>query len=138
MANIGKGNDGQTGRPRDYAEEARAHIQQAGSEAKQAAAAATSGLAQAAEASTDDALASVGQRMSSVAGSLRQAAPRQGVVGSAAGSVADGLQTGGRYLQEHGVSDISDDIVGSMRRNPLPALAIAFGAGLFIGIISRR
>ncbi|HKI30671.1 MAG TPA: hypothetical protein VKA46_02180 [Gemmataceae bacterium] len=138
MANPNNRGDAQTGQAREYADAAKAHLQQAGSEAKQAAAAAASGLAHAAEDKTDEALASVGQRLSSVAGSLRQAAPRQGVVGSAAGAVADQLQTGGRYLQEHGVSDISDDIAGAIRRNPVPALAIAFGLGLVLGFVIRR
>ena len=60
------------------------------------------------------------------------------MVGSAAGGVADRLETGGRYLQEHGVSDITDDVAGAIRRNPLPALAIALGVGLVIGMVIRR
>ncbi len=86
----------------------------------------------------DDALSSMGQRMSSMAGTLRQSAPREGVIGSAAGAVADRLESGGRYLQEHGVSDITDDLAGVVRRNPLPAVCIAFGVGFLIGMASRR
>jgi len=138
MANSSNGGEAPMGQAREQADAARAHLQQAGNEAKQAASAAVSGLAHAAEGQTDDALASVGQRMSSVAGTLRQAVPRTGPVGSAAGAVADRLETGGRYLQEHGVSDITDDLAGAIRRNPLPALAIAFGIGLFVGMVSRR
>jgi len=80
----------------------------------------------------------MGQRMSSVAGTLRQQAPRSGVMGSAAGAVADRLESGGRYLQEHGVSDITDDLGGLVRRNPIPALCLAFGVGFLIGMASRR
>jgi len=138
MANPSNQGNAQPGQVRDHTDAAKAHLQQAGNEAKQAAAAAASGLVHAAEDKTDDALASMGQRLSTAAGSLRQVAPRQGVVGSAAGAVADRLETGGRYLQEHGVSDITDDVAGAIRRYPLPALAIAFGVGLFIGIVSRR
>jgi ElaB/YqjD/DUF883 family membrane-anchored ribosome-binding protein len=87
---------------------------------------------------TDDALASMGQRMSSVAGSLRSAAPRSGMVGSAAGTVADGLESGGRYLQEHGVSEIMDDLGGVIRRNPFASLGVAFSVGLLLGMVSRR
>jgi hypothetical protein len=155
MANPSNRGD-QTGQTREQAEAAKSHLQQAGSEAKQAAASAASGLAQKAqdtaagladkarevagkaEDRTDDALASMGQRMSSAAGSLRQAAPRGGVVGSAAGAVADRLESGGRYLQEHGVADITDDLAGAIRRHPLPALALAFGVGFLIGMVSRR
>jgi len=131
-------NRGDAGQTREQAEAARSHLQQAGSEAKQAATSAASDLAHSAEAKTDDALASMGQRMSTAAGSLRQAAPRTGAVGNAAGAVADRLESGGRYLQEHGVSEITDDITGAVRRNPLPALAIAFGFGLVLGMVARR
>jgi ElaB/YqjD/DUF883 family membrane-anchored ribosome-binding protein len=95
-------------------------------------------MAHRAEDRTDDALSSMGQRMSTMAGSLRQAAPREGVVGSAAGAVADRLEKGGRYLQEHGVSDMTDDLTGVIRRNPLPSLCLAFGVGFLIGMAASR
>jgi ElaB/YqjD/DUF883 family membrane-anchored ribosome-binding protein len=167
MANMSNRGDAQTSQAREHAEAAKSNLQQAGSEGRQAASSAASGLAQKAqdaasgvaerakdlaanvgqrasdiahkaEGKTDDALSSVGQRMSSVAGSLRQAAPRSGVVGSAAGAVADGLESSGRYLQEHGVGDITDDLAGVIRRNPLPSLCVAFGIGFLIGMVSRR
>jgi cell division septum initiation protein DivIVA len=167
MANTSNRGDAQGNQAREQAEAAKGHLQQAGSEARQAASSAASGLAQKAQETasnlgerardaasnvgerardlagkaedrTDDALASMGQRLSSVAGSLRQAAPRAGVVGSAAGAVADRLESGGRYLQEHGVSDITDDVGGLVRRNPLPALCLAFGVGFLIGMVASR
>jgi ElaB/YqjD/DUF883 family membrane-anchored ribosome-binding protein len=60
------------------------------------------------------------------------------MIGSAAGAVADQLETGGRYLQQHGISDMTDDLAGVVRRNPLPALCVAFGVGFMIGMVSRR
>jgi hypothetical protein len=167
MANTSNRGESQGSQAREHAEAAKGHLQQAGTEARQAATSATSGLGQQAretasnlgekardvasnvgerardlagkaEDRTDDALSSVGQRMSTMAGSLRQTAPRSGVVGSAAGAVADRLESGGRYLQEHGVSDITDDIGGLIRRNPLPALFVAFGAGFLIGMAASR
>jgi len=156
MANTSNRGESQSGQAREHAEAAKSHLQQAGNEGRQAASSAASAatqkasnladraketasnLAQKAEDTTDDALASMGQRMSSVAGSLRQAAPRSGVVGSTAGAVADGLESGGRYLQEHGVGDMVNDLTGVIRRNPLPSLGIAFGVGFLIGMVSRR
>jgi len=167
MANMSNRGEAQGSQAREHAEAAKGHLQQAGSEAKQAASSAASsvgqkaqdttsnltdrareaasnlgdrarGLADKAEDRTDDALSSMGQRLSSAAGSLRQAAPRSGVVGSAAGAVADRLESGGRYLQEHGVSDITNDLGGLVRRNPLPSLCLAFGVGFLIGMAARR
>jgi len=167
MANTSNRGDAQTSQAREQADAAKGHLQQAGSEAKQAAVSAASGLAQKAQdtASTladkakdaasgvsqrasdvahkaedkaDDALATMGQRMSSMAGSLRQSTPRSGVVGSAAETVADKLESGGRYLQEHGVSEITDDLASVIRRNPVPSLCLAFGVGFLIGMAARR
>jgi hypothetical protein len=167
MANTSNRGDAQTSQAREHADTAKGHLQQAAGEARQAASSAASGLAQKAqdaasnltekaretasnvgqrasdlahraEDKTDDALSSVGQRMSSMAGSLRQQAPRSGVMGSAAGAVADRLDSGGRYLQEHGVSEITDDLTNVIRRNPLPSLCLAFGVGFLIGMVVRR
>jgi hypothetical protein len=160
MANTSNRGDAQTGQAREHADAAKGHLQQAGSEARQAASSTASGLAQkaqdtasnlaekareragevahTAQEKTDDALSAMGQRMTSMGGSLRQSAPRSGVVGSAAEAVAGRLESGGRYLQEHGVGEITDDLAGVIRRNPLPALCVAFGVGFLIGFVSRR
>lgn len=86
----------------------------------------------------DDALSAMGGRMSSMASSLRQSAPREGMLGSAASSVAETLESGGRYFQQHGVSDIADDLASTIRRHPWPALGLAFGIGILLGMSSRR
>jgi hypothetical protein len=81
----------------------------------------------------DEALASAGQGMSSLAGSLRQNAPREGMLGSAAGGVADALESGGRYLQEHGLEDMGEDLRGFVRQYPLGSLLCVFGLGVLMG-----
>lgn len=85
-----------------------------------------------------DALGAVGQGMSNLAGSIRQNAPREGMLGSAAGSVAEGLETGGRYLREHDVSEMGEDIGRLVRQHPLPALLTVFGIGFLLGSALRR
>jgi ElaB/YqjD/DUF883 family membrane-anchored ribosome-binding protein len=88
---------------------------------------------------TDDAIANVGEKMSSWAGSLRESAPQGGVVGSAATAVADRLDAGGHYLQQHGLGDMAEDLEGMIRRHPLPALCVCFGLGCLLGMaFSRR
>jgi hypothetical protein len=90
-------------------------------------------LAGAATHRADEALASAGQGMSSLAGSLRQNAPREGMLGSAAGGVAEALESSGRYLQEHGLEDMGEDLRGFVRQYPLGSLLCVFGVGLLMG-----
>jgi len=85
----------------------------------------------------DDALHSVGQGMSSLAGTLRQNAP-QGVLGSAAGTVAEQLESGGRYLSEHDMGEIGKDLSNVIRRYPIPSLVCVFGVGFLLGGAMRR
>jgi hypothetical protein len=46
--------------------------------------------------------------------------------------VADTLETGGRYLQEHGLSGIGDDFSNLIRRNPIPAVLVGIGVGFLL------
>jgi hypothetical protein len=73
-----------------------------------------------------------------MAGTLRHSAPREGMFGTAAGSVAGQLEAGGRYLQDHGLSDIGEDLTGLIRNYPAASICVAFGLGWLIGMASRR
>lgn len=95
-------------------------------------------MAGAASHKADQALSSVGEGMSSLAGTLREKAPQEGMLGSAASAVAQGLESSGHYLQEHGLSDIGADINGLVRRYPLAAVGIALGLGFMLGSALRR
>jgi hypothetical protein len=90
-------------------------------------------LAAGAATRTDEALSSVGQGMSSLAGSVRQNAPHEGMLGGAAGAVAGGLEAGGRYLQEHGIEDMGEDLRGFIRQHPLASVLTVFGLGFYLG-----
>jgi len=139
------GNTGSTGstghgaqdlknKAQDVASNLGQRAQDAASSAAQTARETASNLGQRAE----DSLSNVGERMSDLAGTLRDRAPREGMLGNAASSVASGLETGGRYLQEHGFSDMSDDLSSLIRSNPIPSLLIGFGAGFLVGMALRR
>ena len=95
-------------------------------------------LASSAAERAGDALGSVGQGMSTLAGTIRQNVPREGMLGSAAGSVAEGLEAGGRYLREHDLGDIGDDLGRLVRQHPLPAMLTVFGIGFLLGSALRR
>jgi cell division septum initiation protein DivIVA len=86
----------------------------------------------------DSALSSVAQGMSNLAGTLRERAPHEGMVGYAASTVAEGLESGGHYLQEHGLSDMTEDLASLIRTYPKASLGIAFGLGWLFGMSCRR
>jgi hypothetical protein len=80
----------------------------------------------------------VGEGMSHLAGSIRQNAPQGGMLGSAAGTVAERLDASGRYLREHDLGDIGEELSGMVRRYPIPALLCVFGIGFLVGGALRR
>jgi hypothetical protein len=85
----------------------------------------------------DTAAASLGGTMQSWAGTLREKAPQEGMLGSAAGTVARGLESGGRYLQEEGMSGMVEDLAELVRRNPIPALLVGIGLGFLLARMTR-
>jgi hypothetical protein len=86
----------------------------------------------------DDTMHSLGQGMSSLAGTLRQSAPQGGVLGSAAGTVAEQLEAGGRYLREHELGDLGEELTRVVRRYPIQSLLGVFGIGFLLGGALRR
>jgi ABC-type transporter Mla subunit MlaD len=81
----------------------------------------------------EDARSAVGQGMSNLAGRLRESAPQEGMLGTAAGSVAGTLEAGGRYLQEHDMNDIGQDLSRLVRQYPIASLCAVFGIGFMLG-----
>jgi hypothetical protein len=80
----------------------------------------------------EDATSSVGGGMRSLAGTLRENLPHEGMLGSASSAVAETLDRGGRYLQEEGLRGVGEDLTNLIRRNPIPALLIGIGVGFLI------
>ena len=95
-------------------------------------------LASTAQHKADDALTAMGERVSNMAGTIRSKAPHEGMVGSAASAVADSLDSTGRYLREHKISDIRDDVANLVRSHPIPSLLMVFGVGFLVGMAARR
>jgi len=85
-----------------------------------------------------DAASSVAGGMRNLAGNLRDKGPHEGMLGTASSSVADALDSGGRYLQEHGLGDVSKDLSNLIRRNPIPALFIGIGIGFLLARATTR
>jgi uncharacterized protein YjbJ (UPF0337 family) len=81
---------------------------------------------------------SVGQSMSSLAGTLRQKAPAEGMVGSAASTMANQLEAAGSYLQDNGLENMARDLAGVIRRYPLQSLLVGFTIGYLWARNSER
>jgi len=80
----------------------------------------------------EDATSSVGGGIRSLAGTIREKGPHSGMMGSATESIADTLESGGRYLEEEGLSGMGKDLVELIRRNPIPALLVGVGLGFLL------
>lgn len=114
---------------------------QAGEAVQQAASSATSKaqeLASTAGKRVDEAAAALGERVRSAGSTLRERGPRDGMLGTATGSVADSLEQTGRYIQEEGLVGMAEDITELIRRNPIPAMLVGVGIGFMLAKLFRR
>jgi len=90
-------------------------------------------LGEAASEKTKQGMNVVGNKMTSLAGSIRESAPTEGRMGTAASKVADSLESSGQYLKEHGFGDIADDVSNVIRKYPMQSLFIGVGVGVLLG-----
>lgn len=114
---------------------------QAGEKFQQATSAAMSKaqeLAGSASKRVDEATAGLGERVRSAAGALREKGPREGMLGTATGRVAESLENTGRYIQDEGIMGMAEDITGLIRRNPIPAMLVGVGIGFVLAKMMRR
>jgi hypothetical protein len=80
----------------------------------------------------EDATNAVGDGLKSLGNTVRAHTPHEGIVGDASAALANALGSTGRYLQEEGLKGVTEDVTNLIRRNPIPALLVAFGAGFLI------
>jgi len=123
-----------TDKARDAASQAADKAREAASSISDRASEMASDLSSKAECATS----AVGSSMQHLAGSIREHAPSSGMLKSATTSVADTLESGGRYLQETGLSGLGSDLTSLIRRNPVPALLIGIGFGFLLARASSR
>ena len=79
----------------------------------------------------DDATAAVGHNVKSLAGTIREKGPHEGVLSRADAVVANSLESCGREL-ERGVTGMASDLTETIRRHPVPAVLIGIGVGFLI------
>ncbi|HEX2278905.1 MAG TPA: CsbD family protein [Candidatus Tectomicrobia bacterium] len=98
--------------------------------AEEAAAAAASTAAQS--------VSAVGEKIGSLADVIREKAPHEGAMGTAATTVANKLGAAGSYLQQKNMDHMVGDLTGMIRRYPIPALLIGLGIGYLLAGRARR
>lgn len=81
----------------------------------------------------DDLVAQAGVGVHALGDRIAQQLPQEGMLGNASQAVVNKVRQGGDYLQEQGLSGLSDDLSAAIRSNPLPAVLIAMGIGWYIG-----
>lgn len=81
----------------------------------------------------DAGVSSVGSGMRNAADAIKSHTPQSGVLGQAAATVTDTLDSTGRYLEEHGVSGAAEDLTGMIRKHPVPSVLIGIGLGILLG-----
>ena len=85
----------------------------------------------------EDAVSSVGGQMKSLAGTIRQKAPHEGIVGSTASAVASTLDSSGAYLQEHNLHGMAEDMTDLIRRYPIQSVLVGIGVGFLVAKATR-
>jgi len=82
-------------------------------------------------------VSSVGSGIRNLAGAVRERAPHEGFMGSAASSVADTLDQTGNYLEHHGFGSMGEDVTAMVRKNPVPCLFAAAAVGYLLARTMR-
>jgi hypothetical protein len=80
----------------------------------------------------DDAVGSVGAGMKNLAGTVREKAPHEGMLGTAASRAAGALESGGRYIEEEKLSGMASDFTGMLKENPVLTICIGVGIGFLL------
>lgn len=86
----------------------------------------------------EQATAAVGAGMENLGDKIRHNEPAQGVLHDAGEKIADGLESGGQYLEQQGLKGMGTDLTNFVRRNPIPALLVGVGIGVLLAQLIRR
>jgi uncharacterized protein YjbJ (UPF0337 family) len=83
-------------------------------------------------------VSAVGEKIGSLADVIREKAPHEGAVGTAATAVAEKLNVAGSYLQEKDLNHVLSDVSSMIRRYPVPSLLVGLGIGYLLARSTRR
>jgi ElaB/YqjD/DUF883 family membrane-anchored ribosome-binding protein len=85
----------------------------------------------------DDLTSSAGTQLKNLGDTIRERAPHEGMLGSAAQGMARTLRDSGEYLENAGLSGIGEDLTTMIRKNPVPAVLVGIGFGFILGRMLR-
>jgi len=86
----------------------------------------------------DQFVGDAGAGIQTVADRIGAIAPDHPRVSTAVNAVADSVRQTGKYLEESKLSGAADDLVGLVRRYPIPAVLLAAGLGWYVARSGRR
>jgi len=118
---------------KDFASSAASNVSSAANSAMENVRGAASNAASFVGTKAGDATHSAGSALRSAGESIRSRLPENETIKGAGNSVADSLDSAGRYLEEEGLGGIAEDMTGMIRKNPIPALLIGVGIGFLLG-----
>jgi uncharacterized protein YjbJ (UPF0337 family) len=95
-------------------------------------------MASSAAATASQPISAVGEKIGSLAGVIREKAPHEGTMGTAATAVAEKLDVAGSYLQEKNLDHMMSDLSDMIRRYPVPSLLVGLGIGYLLARSTRR
>jgi len=85
----------------------------------------------------EQATEAVGAGMESLGETIRAHTPKQGILNTAGEAIADKLESGGQYLESHGLKGIGDDVTNLIRKHPIPVLLAGVGLGFLLARMMR-
>jgi hypothetical protein len=85
----------------------------------------------------NEAATAVGEKIGSLATVIRENAPREGFVATAASTVVDGLETASAYLREKKFDALAQEVTALVRTYPVQSLLIGVGLGYLLARRSR-
>jgi len=93
---------------------------------------ATQGVAAAGQ-KADVLAAAAGHGLREFGGTFAGRLPQEGIAGRASQAVADTIKEGGRYIEEHKLSGMAQDLETEIKNHLIPALFVVFGIGFCLG-----
>jgi uncharacterized protein YjbJ (UPF0337 family) len=89
-------------------------------------------LGVAAVSTASEAATAVGEQIGSLAGAIRDHAPQDGAMATAATAVAGGLESASTYLKEKDYENLATDLTTLVRNYPVHALVVGVGVGYLL------